>query len=85
MAKQKGIPVSERAVVQRVNRKFLNEDGPPARELKKTRGGRAKVDFGDFYVLNTNRNFIDDHHVDPEALARELGVLADWEYLDEEE
>lgn len=36
-----------------------------------------------FYVLNIERNFIDEHHVDPEDLAREMGVLADYEYLDE--
>jgi hypothetical protein len=84
MTKKKGIPVSERAIMQRINRKFRSEDGPPARELKKTRGARALLDLGDFYVLNTERNFIDEHHVDPEDLAREMGVLADYEYLAEE-
>jgi hypothetical protein len=79
--KRNTIPVSERAIVQRINRKFLVEDGAPARELKKTRGGRAKFDLGDFYVLNTERNTIDEHHVDLETLARELGVLADWEHI----
>lgn len=77
------IPVSERAVVQRINRAFLREDGPPARELKKTRGARAVLDMGDYYVLNTQLNVPVDDHVDPEDLARELGVLAEWEYVHE--
>jgi hypothetical protein len=81
---ERRVPVSERAVIQRVNRKFVSEDGHPARELKKTRGGRAKIDLGDYYVLDTERNFIAEHHVDPEDLARELGVLAQSEYLIEE-
>jgi hypothetical protein len=81
---ERRVAVTERAVVQRINRKFLSEDGRPARELKKTKGARAKIDLGDFYVLNTARNFIDAHHVDPEATARELGVLADWEFVVDE-
>lgn len=81
MATKRTVPVSERAVVQRINRKFLSEDGAPARELKKTRGARALLDLGDFYVLNTRRNFIDEHHVDPDDLGREMGVLAEYEYI----
>jgi hypothetical protein len=84
MTKKRGIPVSERAVVQRINRKFLSQDGPPARELKKTRGARALLDLGDFYVLNTERNFVEEHHIDIEDLAREMGVLNESEYLFEE-
>lgn len=75
------VPVSERAVLQRINRKFRAKDGPPAREIKATRGARAKVELGDFYILNTRHNSIDEHHVDPEEVARELGVLADWEFV----
>lgn len=78
------VAVTERAIIQRINRKFLAEDGPPAREIKKTRGARAKIDLGDFYVLNTERNYIEAHDIDPEATAREMGVLAEWEYMVEE-
>lgn len=80
--KRKGVPVTERGVVQRINRKFQNDDHAPARMLKKTKGARAVIEFGFFYVLDPRRNLIVDHHVDPESLARELGCLADWEYLD---
>ena len=79
------VPVSERALIQRINRKFLSLDGPPARELKKTKGARAKFDLGEFYVLNTRHNSIDEHHVDPEALARELDALSESESLSAEE
>jgi hypothetical protein len=79
------VPVSERALIQRINRKFRSEDGPPARELKKTKGARAKQELGYFYVLNTERNFIDEHHVDPEALGRELGVVSESEEWCEDE
>jgi hypothetical protein len=79
MKKIMKVAVSERAVIQRINRKFRKEDGPPARELKKTRGARAMLDLGYFYILDTERNFIDEHHVDLEALGRELGVLSDGE------
>ena len=79
--KDKRVPVDERAVVQRINRKFKSEDGPIGRQLKKTRG-RVTIDLGDFYILNIERNFVAAHHVDPEKLARELGVLANWEYME---
>jgi hypothetical protein len=80
-AARKTIPVSERAIIQRINRKFVAEDGRPARELKKTRGARAIFDIGDFYVVNTQLNIVADDHVDLEDLARELGVLAEWEHV----
>jgi hypothetical protein len=82
--KERRVAVTERAIVQRINRKFVNEDGRPARELKKTRGARAVLDLGDYYVLNTRYNLVanGDRFVDVEELARKMGVLADWEYLE---
>ena len=70
-AKANTVPVTLRAVIQRINRKLAGED----KRLKATRGERARSDLGDYYLLNVNRNFIAAHHVDPEALARELGVI----------
>jgi hypothetical protein len=80
---ERRVAVTERALLQRINRKFLADEGAPAHEMKKTRGARAKIELGDFYVLNTERNFIDAHHVDPEATAREMKVMEEWEYLAE--
>jgi precorrin isomerase len=73
-------PVSLRAVIQRINRK-LDE----YKVLKKCRvDSRAYHTCGDFYILDTYRNFIVATHVDPESLAQELEVLADWEYVEED-
>lgn len=83
--KERRVAVTERAIIQRVNRKFVSEYGRLGRELKKTRGERAKLDLGDFYILDKKGNFIWEHHVDPEETARDMEVLADWEYLAEGE
>jgi hypothetical protein len=84
MAKQT-VPVSVRALIQRINRKLrADADGAPADEVHATRGqGRARLDLGDYYMLNTRRNFISEHHIDLEDFGRELKVLAAWERLDE--
>jgi hypothetical protein len=72
------VPVSERALIQRINRKLAQED----KCLKAPRGLAAKSSLGDFYILNWARNFIVDTKVDLERLGRKLGVLADWEDLE---
>lgn len=62
-------PVSMRALIARINRKLK----PEFKALKATRGARAKLDFGDYYVVEYNHNFIDAAHVDPEGWGRDLG------------
>jgi hypothetical protein len=74
MTKQK-VPVSMRAIIQRINRKLAVDD----EVLKTTRGERAKFDLGSHFILDWRRNFIVAKYVDPEAYAREIGVLAEWE------
>ncbi len=76
------VPVSERALVQRINRKLCQMQ--PRSVLKKTKGARAKSDLGNYYILNTDSNGVDSHHVDPETLGRELEVLSDSEEPDED-
>jgi hypothetical protein len=75
MTKHSKTPVSMRAVIQRINRKLA----PDLEGLKTTRGGRARLELGDYYVIDFNRNFILHKDVDPERMARELGVLQPWE------
>lgn len=76
MAKRQKVPVSVRAVIQRINRKLK----PDLEQLKVTRGGELlRLDLGDYYILNFNHNWIAHKHVDPEKLGRELGVLQEWE------
>ncbi|HTV59602.1 MAG TPA: hypothetical protein VMJ93_12095 [Verrucomicrobiae bacterium] len=73
----KRVSVTERALMQRINRK-LHEEG---RCVKKTRGERAWTELGACYVLDCEGNYIVEHHVDVEDLGRELEVLRDWEVL----
>jgi len=74
------VPVSMRAIEQRINRK-LAHDGEA---LKKLRGDRYRQELGRYYIVNLNRNYIEAQHVDPVALAQELGVLAAWETVHED-
>ena len=72
MTKHTKVPVTMRAVIQRVNRKLK----PDLEALKTTRGdGRMLLDVGRYYIIDYRMNAITHHRVDPEALARELGVL----------
>ncbi len=61
----------EQVLVKRINR-HLRDQGLM---LRKTRGLRMQLDYGEYYVHNFERNLIDSHHVDPEALAREMELL----------
>jgi hypothetical protein len=76
MAHQK-MPVTMKALTQRINRVLRRDE----EMLRKTRGARAIQDLGEWYVLNWNKNWIVHHHVDPEDLGREIGVLNKWEVL----
>ena len=78
------VPVSERALVQRINRALAKDEWEPPPILKKTRGARALVDLGEFYVIDQRRNLIVEKDVDLERYGRELGALEDWEELAEE-
>jgi len=78
--RQKKVPVTERALIQRINRE-LKAHGQMGRKLKKTRGMQAFVDLGDYYVLDIAIGGIADKFVDIEALGRELGMLQDFEAL----
>ena len=70
--------VTERAVVRRINRVLKKYDD----QLKKYRGGPCWSDFGDYYILDINRNNLLEGHVDIESKARELGVLKDHEKIE---
>ncbi len=76
MAKQAKVPVSTRAVIQRINRQLA-----PDQVLRATRGDRARLDLGDYWVHETSRNLTLQTRVDPEDFARELGVLKDYEVV----
>jgi hypothetical protein len=73
------VPITMRALIQRINRKLREHD----EVLKAIRGERWRAEYGDYYVLNCARNYVTEMHVDPEKLGRELKVMQDWEVLAE--
>lgn len=82
MSKKLLAPVTLRSVIQRINRKLKLDN----ETLKATRGQRLRMQVGDYYVVDFNRNFILHTNVDPEQMGRELGVLHAWErVIDEQE
>jgi len=77
MARKTLAPVSERAVIARINRALAPQD----MHLKTSRGWRMKLDVGHYYVVNTRINGIVQpyKHMDLQSIARDVGVLEDWE------
>lgn len=72
------VAISERALLARINRKVA-ADGL---QVKKSRLGTASnTELGDYYAVDLNRGVVASKHVNLEAWARELEVLADYEQL----
>jgi len=76
--------VSQRAIVQRINRRLANDQ----QTLRVTRpGSRWANDLGAFYIVDNDplgRENLVAAHVDLETLARELGVLEPGETIAEQ-
>jgi hypothetical protein len=79
MKKRVGVPVSARALLQRINRELAKDNGRT--QVKKTRGRAALEDVGEYYELDLYANVLVRHHINLEALGRKLGVLSAWEHL----
>jgi hypothetical protein len=75
--KQQKVPVTERALIQRVNRKLWHDD----EMVKTSRGARAELDLGRHYIVNWRINGLTHRNIDLEDWGRELGVLRDYEEL----
>lgn len=75
MAKLGKAPVTMRAIIQRINRKLKSEN----EMLKATRGERMLLECGPFYIVDFGINAVMRKDVDPESVARKLGVLKPWE------
>ena len=76
------VGVSRRAVIQRVNRSLLKQE----EMLKTWRSGGVDWkawEAGDLYLINIRLNALIDPCVDLEQLARNLGVLKQWEAIKE--
>lgn len=82
MMSDRRVPVTMRALIQRINRKYQadsRDNGAPAMELKKTRGHGENL--GPFFVLDLSLNRIAIENADPEKIGRELKVLAEYESI----
>jgi hypothetical protein len=68
--------ISAGAVIKRINRKLEADCPGEFVRIKKARGSRARQDLGDFYLLNGNRNFVIDHHLDLDEIAKQYKVVS---------
>jgi hypothetical protein len=80
-AKVDKVPVSERALIQRINRVLAKRN----EVMKTTRNrSRAEFDLGRYYVVRyggaASSNII-AHHQNLESYGHELDVLQPWEQL----
>ena len=72
------VPVTERTLVQRINRTISKND----QTLRKARPDtRAAKECGTFYSVSTRTRGVVDSRIDIEAMGRELGVLKAFEQL----
>jgi hypothetical protein len=76
------IPVSERALIARINRKLAQDD--EGEELRKSRSEYMKREWGTYYIVNTRLNIIKGWKLfDLEELAKEYDALKPYECLAE--
>ena len=79
MKTMKKVPVTERALIQRLNRS-IREDELVVKKCRQD--SRAHQELGDYYIVNFNRNFVVERNldlVDLQSMGRAKKVLADWE------
>lgn len=74
------IPISLPALMARINRKLAAQEEPLI--LRASRSEQAKVQTGDYYTVARAVGVIHETDIDPAKLARDLGVLADFEYAE---
>jgi hypothetical protein len=77
------VPVSERALLQRVNRR-LAKDNEQLRTARGFRDGLYRHEdstLGRYYAVDLSRNVVTAAHIDLEKWGRELEVLKPWEVL----
>jgi hypothetical protein len=79
MTKTNKLPVSTRALLARINRALRDQN----RELRPTKGHKAREEFGDFYVVDTGKNQLVEWNIDLAKYALELGCLQPYERLDD--
>lgn len=76
----KTVPVSKRALIQRINRALKKDD----EALKTARGSQTSSTVGDFFIISLDPRMgrsVLHQDVDIERLGRKLGVLKPFEQL----
>ena len=77
MIKTQRVPVTERALVARINRALR-----PDRVLKIAHpGSHLEREFGRYYVVDIHRNTALTYRIDLVSFARELDCIEDFEEL----
>ena len=75
---ERKVMITERALVQRINRTLAKDD----ERLKKVKAGsRMDAEYGPYYRLDYRMNAVVEPGVDIESLGRKLGVLKPYEAL----
>jgi hypothetical protein len=81
--KQIKVPVSERALVARINRRLAEKD--EGLELRKSRSEYMRREWGAYHVLNTRLGVIQGwKDINLESFAKEWGALKPYECLAED-
>ena len=75
------VPVSRRALFQRINRALAKKGG----RLRAYCGGRPEPSLGEFYIVDTDRDLPIEGNCDLKELGKRLGVLKPYERLDDAE
>jgi hypothetical protein len=70
------IPITRRALIQRINRKL-----PEGEKLKCSRGAQTENELGAYYTVDECSNTVTASHIDLEKWASELKVLKPYERL----
>ena len=71
--------ISERALIQRINRYLEKEEGQLLRTCREN--SRSYPSLGRYYIIDINRNFVVSTHEDLENLGRDLKVMSKHETL----
>ena len=77
--KKEWVPVSERALVQRINRRLAEEGWE---RLIKARTGRARQQMGSWFMIDERSKLLVSKFINLEKFGRELGVLGEYERLE---
>jgi hypothetical protein len=82
MTKARRVPVSERALIARVNRKLAKESWPKVLKVAHP-GSRLENNLGRFYILDTYTNNVVDYGFDLADYPRLVECIANYEEIAE--